>query len=402
MTSTRAARAEEAASPTSGVVISAPFASSAALLRAGDARAIESDWADLAAHAVEPNPFYSPALLIPALDAFADEAVRIASVRDERGRLIALAPVAPCFGYSHLPVRYVSTWMHEHCFFAAPLVRRGSEERALSGLFDLIEDEGVFLRLRHLEAGGALARLAAKAASATGRLSAPSAGRRRALLAGGFRAEGYLGQALSSKKRKELRRLRARLKEQGALAFETFGGGDDIDHWTDEFLMLESAGWKGGAKTALANSQAGRSFFTAALRRAREAQLLDFHRLRVGERVIAMIVNFIDRGAGYSFKIAYDEDYARYSPGVLLEIEMMRVLEARPGLSFMDSCAAEDHPMINSLWRGRRMIEALNISRKSRSGKMAFRALVGLERLGESLRRREFSKPPGENVDVGL
>lgn len=386
----------EAHTPTSGVVVAAPFAVSAAWLTPREAVAIETEWADLAANAIEANPFYSPALLIPALDAFASENVRLALVRDARGRLVALAPFAPAVGYSRLPVRYLATWMHEHCFFAAPLVRTGSEKEAFPALYNLAEGEGAFLRLRHLAAAGPIRAAAIDAAEKTGRLASPSARYSRAVLSAGYETDACLRETLTGKKRKELRRLRARLDAEGRVSFETLAERDDLSLWMQDFLALESSGWKGRAGTALAAKPESRAFFAAALARAFDAGALNFHRFAVNDRPIAMIVNFKGGGDCYSFKIAYDEEFARYSPGVMLEIEMMRALEKREGLSFVDSCAAPDHPMINSLWRERRAIEALNISGKSAGARTVFRVLTGLERIGERLRRKTKEAAGGD------
>ncbi|MEK7265276.1 MAG: GNAT family N-acetyltransferase [Pseudomonadota bacterium] len=396
------ARDAGALTPADGVVVAAPFAAAGALLSPKGAAAIEAEWADLAANAVEANPFYSPSLLIPALDAFAGVDVRVAIVRDARGRLIALAPVAPARGYSRLPVKYIATWMHDHCFYAAPLIRKGAEAVALAALFDLAEKEGAFFRLRHLDAQGPVAAEAKKAARSAGRLTASSARFERALLEGGFTTEDVLDRAMRGKKRKELRRLRSRLKEQGAVVFETLASAGDVGLWTEEFLELESAGWKGGTGTALASAKAGRAFFAAAVRRAFAAGSLDFHRLTLAGKPIAMIVNFIENGAGYSFKIAYDEAYARFSPGVMLEIDLLRAFEQRAGLRFVDSCAARDHPMINTLWRGRRSIEALNVSGAAPRARLLFQILTGLERAGERLRRTLTAATTKRDEDADL
>ena len=45
-----------------------------------------------------------------------------------------------------------------------------------------------------------------------------------------------------------------RLAEEGALAFERLEGEDGLAAWTDEFLALEAAGWKGEAGSALASA----------------------------------------------------------------------------------------------------------------------------------------------------
>jgi len=380
-----AAQALEAKAATpGGGAIAASAAIDASFLPSRSAAMLEDDWRDLAQNAAEPNPFFAPPLLIPALRHFANDSVRLAVLRDRDGRLVGLAPFRAEFGYLRLPVPYLATWMHPHCFFGAPLIRKGVEAAAMAALFDLADGEGAFLRLRHLDARGPIAGAATRAAA--GRRLAQSARRERAFLPGGYDASALLAAALSAKKRKELRRLRARLEEEGAVEFDTLGRRQDLSAWIADFLFLEASGWKGGEGTALSSNANSRAFFEAAAARAFDAGSLDFHRLTLSGRPIAMIVNFIDRGAGYSFKIAYDEAYARFSPGVMLEIGMMHALEGRGGLAFMDSCAAPDHPMINSLWRERRVICALNVSGGRRRSRALFQLLTRLERASEEIR----------------
>jgi CelD/BcsL family acetyltransferase involved in cellulose biosynthesis len=372
----------------------------AVLFPAREAQALEKRWADLAANAVEPNPFYSPALLLPALEAFAGEGVRLAVVEDADDRLIGLLPVEPARGYARLPIRYIAGWIHPHCFFGAPLIRRGMEEEALTALFDVVEDAGAFLRLRALGEGGEVMAAALRAVAATGRLCAVSGRYERALWRADDEAEVYFAATMRAKKRKELRRLHARLEEAaGPVGLETLAEKALLAQWIAEFLALEASGWKGGEGTALASDAASRKFFEDALARAFSAGALLFHRLRAGQNTIAMIVNFIERGEAYSFKIAHDESFARYSPGVMLEIEMMKALERIEGFSFIDSCAARDHPMINSLWRERRAIAAINVSRRDGAAKAAFRVVTALERAGEAARARRVGTRASRNGD---
>ena len=46
---------------------------------------------------------------------------------------------------------------------------------------------------------------------------------------------------------------------------------------------------------------------------------------------------------------ASTSDYARFSPGVLIQLENLKILD-RGDVAWMDSCAVQDHPMIDSLW----------------------------------------------------
>ena len=56
-------------------------APTAETVAAENLRAIVGDWRDLAARAVEPNAFYGPAMLLPALDAFAGEKPEVVVLR---------------------------------------------------------------------------------------------------------------------------------------------------------------------------------------------------------------------------------------------------------------------------------------------------------------------------------
>jgi len=84
--------------------------------------------------------------------------------------------------------------------------------------------------------------------------------------------------------------------------------------------------------------------------------------LRLNGIAIAMKCNFIGPTAAYAFKIAFDEKYAAYSPGVLLEMENMRCLREEQSIPWMDSCAIPNHSMINHLWPSRRAIETRLVS----------------------------------------
>jgi hypothetical protein len=91
-----------------------------------------------------------------------------------------------------------------------------------------------------------------------------------------------------------------------------------------------------------------------------------------------MLVNFITPPGAYSFKTAYDEAYARFSPGMLLQLENLALLE-RPEVQWADSCAAEGHPMIERLWRGKRRMESRNIAIGGPARRWAFRLLMAWE-----------------------
>jgi hypothetical protein len=55
----------------------------------------------------------------------------------------------------------------------------------------------------------------------------------------------------------------------------------------------------------------------------------------------------------FFWKIAYDEAFAAFSPGVLLTRALSNRLRQQSEVGLIDSCAAPDHPMIDRVWPGR-------------------------------------------------
>ena len=59
-------------------------------------------------------------------------------------------------------------------------------------------------------------------------------------------------------------------------------------------------------------------------------------------------------GSSFLFiKLGVDEQYAKYSPGVQLTLELTRQMCADPTIASVDSTAIPNHPMIDPIWRGR-------------------------------------------------
>jgi CelD/BcsL family acetyltransferase involved in cellulose biosynthesis len=208
----------------------------------------------------------------------------------------------------------------------------------------------------------------------------------RALLQSDLSPPEYYETTVRKKKRKEIGRLQSRLAETGTVAFSRLADVAELDSWIDTFLALEASGWKGRDGAALANESRTEGFVRDAIRAAFAAERLEIIRLAVDDRVIAMLVNFLTAPGSFSFKIAFDEEYARFSPGVLIQLENLKILES-PGIDWMDSCAVEDHPMINSLWAERREIVRVSVPLKGKRRRATFSTCRALEAASALVRR---------------
>jgi CelD/BcsL family acetyltransferase involved in cellulose biosynthesis len=334
------------------------------------------DWTALADQASEPNCFAEHWFLAASLASLGGgQAVRIVEIR-RGGAMIGVMPIAVEPRYGRIPVRFVQNWHHHHSFLGTPLIRAGEEAAFWGALLDLLDGADWapgFLHVRGLVEGGPvhLGLVAARSAVTVHRES-------RALLCSELSPAAYHMQAVRPKKRKELRRLRARLAERGELRARILDNGADLPLWTDAFLALERAGWKGRAGSALACAVDTEGFFRDALAGAWEAGRLQFLRLDLDGEPIAMLVNFLCAPGGFSFKTAFDEAYAHYSPGVLLQIENLNNL-GRPDIAWMDSCATENHSMIDGLWRERRTIARVTVPLKGPRRAFIFAASRAIE-----------------------
>lgn len=344
----------------------------------------EAGW--FADDCAEANPFYLPALLDPALAAFdPDYVVHVIDARDASGALIGRLPVAQGARHGRFPIRHAVNWQHHHCFYGAPLLRAGQEGDAWAGILATLDAaawSGPFLHLRGIDADGpAIAALQALCAKQGRRFE--EVGRyQRALLSSDLDAEAYWTANVRAKKRKELRRLQSRLAELGEVDTRTLSSAEDLDAWLDAFLALEAKGWKGEQGTALGSRAEDTAFLRAACSAAMELGMLDMLRIDCAGHPIAMLINFVGPQGGFSFKIAIDPEFARYSPGVLIEQDnLARVLDAHVA-PWMDSCAAPDHPMIDSLWSERRAIAQYRIGlNKSPLGRLVLPAMTAVERI---------------------
>lgn len=343
-------------------------------------------WHDLASRAAEPNPFHEAWYLLPALRALDPHlTVKVLQVEAE-GTLIGLIPLRHEPRYYRWPIPQLCNWIHGNCFLGAPLVAAGWERpfwRALLDWADRNAGRSLFLHLGVMPLDGPLHAALQAVLAEQNRLAGLVHREERAMLASALSPQAYFEESLSGKKRKELRRQFARLSELGEVRFERSRGDAGLTDWCEAFLALEHSGWKGTAGSALASHHGTAQLFREAMAGAAAHGRLERLTLSLDGQPIAMLINLLTPPGAYSYKTAFDERYARYSPGVLVQRENLDLL-GDAAVRWCDSCAAADHPMIDHIWRERRPVGRLSIAI---GGKLR-RALFG------QLLRRELGRNP--------
>lgn len=347
----------------------------------GDPQAL-AGWDALADRASMPNPFYESWYLLPSLRVLSPRGEVILLCMEVDGVLSGLLPVRREAVYYSYPFPNLRGWTHPNCFLGAPLVAKGCETAFWRALFDWADENAgmaLFLHLSHMPLDGPLHDGLREVLAEQQREAALVRSEERAFLESDLSSGAYFEAALKPKRRSELERKRRRLSELGEFAVTRQDDASDIDEWTRRFLALEMASWKGCAGSALACNPANEALFREALAGAAACGRLERLELTIDRKPVAMMTTFLAPPGAFGFKTAFDEEFARFSPGVLLQRENLAILE-RAGIDWCDSCAAQDHPMIDHFWRERRTIGRMSVAIGGRLRRAGFAAIAGAEK----------------------
>jgi CelD/BcsL family acetyltransferase involved in cellulose biosynthesis len=318
---------------------------------------ISGEWRELAARALEPNVFYEPAFALAAAPVFGHGvgALLVWSGADPR-RLLGFFPARIETRRYGIKLPILVGWSYPYAPFGVPLIEREAAEPVIAAcLAHLAATETLpgLLLLPLLSETGPFA-TALDAIMRRAQMPAADFNRhRRALLAPSGDRSHYLELALSGRKHKELRRIGRRLADVGALLFSVATEPASLTAAIDDFLAVEASGWKGRAGTAATGDDALRRFFRAAIGGLAAEGKVAVNRILVDGRAIAAAVRLRSGRAAWFWKIAYDESFARFSPGVLLTLALTEELLEDAAIAHADSCATADHPMIDHVWRER-------------------------------------------------
>jgi CelD/BcsL family acetyltransferase involved in cellulose biosynthesis len=325
---------------------------------------VREEWRDLASRALEPNVFYDPVFALAAAPVFGVDVGAVAVwSRADPTRLIGLFPARIERRYGVMAT--LTGWTHPYAPFGAPLTDRDETEAAIVAFLDHVEVHtrlpGLIL-LPLVAADGPFADILARVLARHGGRAERFGEHARALLAPAAERLGYLDRTISPKKLKELRRQRRRLLDKGQLKTVTAREPDEIPRALSDHLALEAQGWKGRAGTAARQDASVRAFMEAALAALAAQGDVRIDRLMQNNHPLASTITLRSGHCAWFWKIAYDEEFARYSPGVQISLDLTEALLAEPDAVRADSCATAGHPMIDHLWRERLALTDLLIA----------------------------------------
>ncbi len=358
-------------------------------------------WRDLAKVATEENPCSEASLAANAaqtLDGGADAGLLAVRVGD---RMVLALPVVPIRRFRRVPVSGIATWRHAHFTSGVPLVSEGAAHDAWAAVLDWMAATQVpWLVLETVHDGG----------NATAPLDDVLGQRRRRA----HRFDAYQRAAvdrrpeptytegrISGSRRKKLRRHRRQLAEQlgGELHTDDMVvAGGDLGTAVEEFLQLESSGWKGAEGTALASHPGDAEFFRMSCADLHAQGRLQMWRFGTADRTAAMACAAIGGHTVFHLKVAYDEEFAHFSPGVQLDLDLLEEFHSDRRLERLDSCTGGDNEGMNQLYPDRMSMATMLVASTDPRGRLAAaftpRAARGFRRMRRIVHRVLRRPPP--------
>jgi CelD/BcsL family acetyltransferase involved in cellulose biosynthesis len=194
-----------------------------------------------------------------------------------------------------------------------------------------------------------------------------------------------LGTLYSKSRRKTLKRNRRRLESYGSVEFRLHRPEPGDSRAVEEFLRLESLGWKGDQGTAMATDANHARFCRELVTGFAARGQVIFGELTVDDRPVASTLNLLSGESLFAFKIGWDPEFAECSPGTLSELNLLEHCHEVPGLNQIDSCA-KPGSYVENVWPWRRKLTT-GVFTTSMTGTLAASALSRVKQIKRLLRR---------------
>jgi CelD/BcsL family acetyltransferase involved in cellulose biosynthesis len=351
-------------------------------------------WAELEREALEPNPFFAPQMVLPAARHLEDGDSTQLLVAESADALLFLMPVTVGLGLRSGLVPAVRSWMHDYCFLGTPLISaHGEPARIWTKIFDELRGTRraplLVMQLHPAHGPVAAGLYAADAQMGLGVWRSPDACRafthRRLEL-------NYAHEWISSKHRADLaRRRRALSRKLDTEITRVDRAAADPGKAIEQFLQLEASGWKGRAGTAFLRRPGHDRFFREMSKGFADHGRLMLLSLEAGTQVLAQNTALIGGVGLFGFKKAYDEAFARWSPGTLLDLDVLMWFHGMRQLAWLDACSSTDDEAAKRVFGDRRAICTLAVP-LSPVGSAAAAMLPIAVRAGRYLRNSEAGR----------
>ena len=350
-----------------------------------------AEWDELSQNASDPNPFFESWFLLPYLQHLGKGCEHFFLVRDANRRLVGFFPFVEERSYRGLPLKFLNVLKTPYIFVTSPLIKKGYEtyfwdqtkewlsttDKTTLGLqiSELKNETDVFTTLQQ-----------------SGNISDTYDEYFRAVLKTGLSYQQHSERALSSKHRKDLEKKRVKFQDDllGPIDFTIHS--QDLSEISPDFVKLEGSGWKGKRGTSISSDMHLHEFFNEITKRGAAAQKVEIAVLRSKTDLLAAMVVLKTNAMLFGFKTAYNENYEKFSPGMLLTQNLTQSILDSPNFLGMDSCSAPNSPVFSRLWHEEQKVATVLLGTGSFFSRLIVAIIKAARVLRRSIRREKCEK----------
>lgn len=313
-----------------------------------------SRWRDLESRSCHVNAFLSPEFLVAAWKWLEPAGNSFLLTVEERGsgRLRALGCFQTSPGSRLLPLPHLIAARTIHSFRTGLLLDQATAELTLEVWLRHLQRQtkwgGVVFPSLRLDS---ILAQRLQAAVKTCRLSwHPINNIESAAYFPPIAAEDTHFAYLSAHRRKSLRKKERSLESHGSVSLRRIERHEEVAPALEQFLTLEHAGWKGEEGTSLKSNAATAEFLHTMANGFYERGRLVLTELFAGDELIANSINLLHASTLFAFKIGWNPQFARASPGTLHHALLLPlVYRELSAVTCVDSCSRPGS-FLESLW----------------------------------------------------
>lgn len=274
---------------------------------------IQEEWNTLLHSSEQDHPFLSYEWISSWWECFSeDNSLEILLVKDENGNPVGIAPLM----VQENTLRFIaSEEVSDYCDF---VVEKGRYEEFFKNVMNYIRTTHPDIEkidLMNIRSASTTLEILPRLASEWGYSCSCTEIEVVPLLELPSSYEDYLG-GLSKKKRHELRRKLRRTESLEGIRAEKVTDTRNLPAYIDKFIGLHRRGSPSKANFWKKKNMA--DFFHGMAHQFSLRQWIEMNVLFLEDRVLAALLNFISADRIYFYNVAFDKDFARYSPGIYL------------------------------------------------------------------------------------
>jgi len=344
-------------------------------------------WDRLVDSAIVKSVALEPSYLLPAIQHLACSNVRVLVVELNTGDeslLVGLVPIVEKANF-RLPFKSVEIWRHDQSFNATPLLHKDHAVEAWRAICKTILSNGYSLiSLDTVSAAAPFNSVLQEVEQSEAQFRIQRDSFERAAFTPCDSSELYIKQYVPKKSHNNTRRLMRGLEKLGDVTWEFSSPESDYESLAKRFMRIEASGWKGKKGTALASNPSTKNFFLSLIEKCSGLGKARFLTLLLDKKPIAMICNIQSGNFVYSYKTAFDETYAKYSPGIQVEMKKLEHLH-RDGIQRSDSCSAPDNQAMNRIYGQRASFQNLFLSLEPGLSRQTAKSLIAFHNVARKI-----------------